>query len=358
MTALSTCTYRVWVYTSTKDAGGHKGQLSICLGGTLGSKWLMRVDAAIPPEELFRAGEQCEFFQEAEDVGSLHSLGIEYGTTVSDHSLPTNYLHAPSDEELSKVPCAPWYLSHVIVRNSTSGVVSHFPITTGEPLTDPSQILSLEPRLTWHEDQFGNTAEQAPPVPVAGRWYWPVLSLPQAVSRGDSAANTAEQELIAEYGEIGISLLDTICREELLPVIDQAAQEIRVARTPGTFTYDCTQAVLGVPVTGAANRSIDDLRRKNLVLQGEVDQLEKEREKVSPQPILASSHPAHIGSYVSPHLHQRTLPCNARPFLQYHPHLICSARNRDSWPRSSRRHSLRPLNFPANCGRRRGRGRK
>ena len=81
---LSTCTYRIWIYTAAQDKGGTKGKLSLCLGGALGSKWLMRVDAAIPAEELYGAGQRCEFFQEAEDVGTLHTLTVEYGHTVSD----------------------------------------------------------------------------------------------------------------------------------------------------------------------------------------------------------------------------------------------------------------------------------
>jgi len=282
MASLSTCTYRIWLYTSSTDPGGSKGQLSLCLGGVLGSKWLIRVDAAIPSEELYQPG-RCEFFQEAEDVGTLQSLTIEYGSRVSDHS------EAPSAPVANDgtASCAPWHVSHVIVRNATSGQVTHFPLAVDEPLVPPlttsgavapSVVISLEPRLLWHEDRFGNTAEQPPPPPTTGRWYWPQLSLPPAASRGEPAADADAQALLAEYGEVGISLMDAICREEMLPMIDRAAQDIRRQRTPGTFTFDCTQAMNGVAVKGGAQRSVDDLRRKNLVLLGEVEQLEKRRD--------------------------------------------------------------------------------
>ena len=103
--ALSLCTYRIWIFTSPEDEGGSKGHVSICLGGALGEKWLMHVDAAIPPEELFRAGRYCEFFQEAEDVGKLHTLTVGYDAVEDGAAVK------------------PWRLSHAVVRSSSSGMV-------------------------------------------------------------------------------------------------------------------------------------------------------------------------------------------------------------------------------------------
>ena len=45
-------------------------------------------------------------------------------------------------------------------------------------------------------------------------------------------------------------------------MVDQACQEIRLQRTPGTFSYDCTQAIVGVPVEGSTRRSLAELRRR------------------------------------------------------------------------------------------------
>eukprot|EP00966_Prymnesium_polylepis_P208997 4841604-Prymnesium_polylepis.1 len=269
---LSTCTYRIWIYTSAQDKGGADGKLNLCLGGALGSKWLMRVDAAIPLDELYATGQQCEFFQEAEDVGTLHTLTVEYGDTVSDRSFEdlrfgqsgvasSSQMGAGKAGAPAAATCRPWLLSHIIVRNSATGMVFHFPHVASTALTGPTHLVRLEPRLTvrarerestrlradpalsarswrcgvlcswrrgvlwpcsasresrgqqralrtclsrgrckalpllsrgtgaasvfwqWHEDRFGNTAEQSPPPPPTGQWHWPMLTLPTRTGR-------------------------------------------------------------------------------------------------------------------------------------------------------------------------------
>lgn len=161
--ALSTTQYRIWLYTAPLDEGSAKGQLNLCLGGALGSKWLMRVDAAIPADELYGAGQQCEFLQEAEDVGTLHTLVVEYGYAVSDH-LATNPRLGMSDASLSNtigttqapgITCDPWMLSHIIIRNATTGMVYHFPYLEGRLVSaactgTSSAPDSHHPRLAVH----------------------------------------------------------------------------------------------------------------------------------------------------------------------------------------------------------------
>jgi len=106
-----------------------------------------------------------------------------------------------------------------------------------------------------------------------------MLTLPTRTGRvGEDPIGTGAG-LLAEYGDMGVSLLDALCREELLPMVDAASQEIRLQRTPGTFAFDCAQATVGVAVEGSTRRSLDELRRKNLVLLNDVQKLEADKAK-------------------------------------------------------------------------------
>ena len=67
----------------------------------------------------------------------------------------------------------PWRLSQVLVRHGGDGVLTVFPAAATE--LKPGDILELMPRLSWHEDLFGNCSESPPPPPPTGQWVWPSL---------------------------------------------------------------------------------------------------------------------------------------------------------------------------------------
>ncbi|KAL1521226.1 hypothetical protein AB1Y20_022775 [Prymnesium parvum] len=306
---VSTCTYRFWIFTSPQDPGGEKGEVSLCLTGALGSKWFVRLNAFLPPEELYSG--RCEFFQESEDVGTLHTLTLEYGASVTnriatDLRFGQEELVPPAANSATKSAanstansaaksaaarpgkdsaralagaapeCAAWWLSHVIVRNSVTGMVAHFPNLSGSAITGPTRHLSLEPRLTWHEDRFGNISEQPPETPAAQQWFFPEsqFATPLAAERARHSGS-----LVAQYADAGMAILDEIYREEMLPLVDQVVQELRISRTAGTFAHDCTQAISGVPVEGSAKSSLQGLRRRNLMLMEDVKKIERTKDE-------------------------------------------------------------------------------
>lgn len=92
-----------------------------------------------------------------------------------------------------------------------------------------------------------------------------VCSHPNFPTLPSAAASTGTgAKLSTEYGVYGMSLLDSIYREEMLPLIDLAALDLRRQRTPNTFEYECMQAVLGVPaeVCGAAVETMTEGARE------------------------------------------------------------------------------------------------
>lgn len=246
-------TYRVWVYTSSADPPGRKGDVSLCLHGALGSVWLQQLQAMQPSaagtssifhRRIGRGGRsseggsgtnRCELFVSAPDVGTLQRLTLAYA-------------HSESDDG-----CKPWWLQQVIVRHGIDGVVAAFPASC--ELRGPRALLELLPRLSWHEDTFGNCAEAAPPLPPAG-WHWPALQLQTAAN-----ASADDEYKASEQDALHIHLYRELLEQEVLPLVDSAVHSVAMQRTPGTFLHECTAAAAGAIRGSATEGSMDELHR-------------------------------------------------------------------------------------------------
>lgn len=122
--------YRLWIYTSPRDAGGSKAQLTIRLAGTLDEVTFPNLERTVARQgELFAPGHCCEIFQHAADVGSMLKMTVHYAA-----------------EPGSSSASPPWNLAQIIVRESASGSVSVFPANR---TLSGQELLVLTPRLTW-----------------------------------------------------------------------------------------------------------------------------------------------------------------------------------------------------------------
>jgi len=254
--------YRLWIHTSDDDPGGPKGEVNICLHGALGSVWLEQLQASRPTAgELFRgstskdgrgdaakvrgpAGQRCEIYVAAQEVGTLHRLTVAYA-------------HGDGDGK-----CKPWRLRQVVVRHGSDGSVTAFPAVC--ELKGPKALLELHPQLTWHEDMYGNCSEGPPPLPPSGQWIWPA-----AVSSGgrDALRDSSGQDALQ------LAIYRAVCEEEIMPLIDGALSDLALQRTPGSFLYQCVQAAAGSAAAAARPGSMDELRRTNLELTAKVKKL-------------------------------------------------------------------------------------
>jgi hypothetical protein len=155
--------------------------------------------------------------------------------------------------------CQPWRLSQVVVRHGGDGVVTAFPAASTE-LKPPEALLELMPRLSWHEDLFGNMAEAPPPPPPAGQWHWPAAarfdaSL-HAYAAHDEIARASEQEAFQ------LKLYKAVLTSEILPLVEETAHEVAMMRTPGTFLHGCAQCAAGQVIgSAAAMGTMEELRR-------------------------------------------------------------------------------------------------
>ena len=153
----ATTTYRLWVYTSTDDVPGSKGDVAVCLHGALGSVWLHNLEKMKPSsmhaKGLFQSGGsngRCELCVSAQEVGTLQRVTVAYA-------------HNPAKPDGNMPVFAPWRLQQVIVRHGGDGIVTCFPASV--ELKGPKALLELLPQLSWHEDMYGNCAERPPPPP-------------------------------------------------------------------------------------------------------------------------------------------------------------------------------------------------
>jgi hypothetical protein len=254
----STALYRLWIYTAFEDPSGKKGDVSLCLHGALGSVWLQQLQKMTPTTQgattvygcandkdgkpKGRGGERCELYVHAQDVGTLHRLTVAYA-------------HGGATDK----KCQPWRLSQVVVRHGGDGVVTAFPAASTE-LKPPEALLELMPRLSWHEDLFGNMAEAPPPPPPAGQWHWPAAarfdaSL-HAYAAHDEIARASEQEAFQ------LKLYKAVLTSEILPLVEETAHDVAMMRTPGTFLHGVAQCAAGQVIgSAAAMGTMEELRR-------------------------------------------------------------------------------------------------
>ena len=258
----STIQYRLWIQTSNDDLPGKKADVSVCLHGALGDVWLQGLDAMRPSSSFSKPlfgegnysegeGGRCELYVAAQEVGTLQKVTVAYA-----HGSGSDVKH-----------CVPWRLQQVVVRHGSDGIVTSFPASV--ELKAPSALLELLPRLSWHEDMYGNCLEVPPPPPPNGQWRWP--RLPFEVNTlgapGDEAGNVSEVEALQ------MKLYDAILAEEILPLADAAVHDLQMQRTPGSFLYECVQASTGSVLGAASAGSMDALRRYNVELSKQVEAL-------------------------------------------------------------------------------------
>ena len=148
----ATTLYRVWIYTSSDDLPGTKGDVAICLHGALGSVWLQSLQdmKSTGKHDIFAAGSRCELYISAQEVGTLQRITVAYAHNSTK----------PNGE--SRV-FAPWRLHQVIVRHGGDNIVTSFPASV--EIKGPNALLEMLPRLSWHEDMYGNCSETPPPPP-------------------------------------------------------------------------------------------------------------------------------------------------------------------------------------------------
>ena len=241
----SKAVYRFWVYTSSDDRGGSKGSVSICLHGALGHVWVQDMQKMTVSKHgassLFDTLKRCEIYVESQDVGTVHKLTISYASG--------------KDEGKS----APWKLSQVLVRHGSDGVVTVFPAAAAELKPPDAPLLALMPRMSWHEDLFGNVSEAAPPPPPTGQWHWPASARFDVLMRQgphDDHARASEHEALQ------LKLYDAILHEELLPLVDEAVHDVAMSRTPGSFVHGCAQCVAGTLLGSEASLGTMEALRK------------------------------------------------------------------------------------------------
>lgn len=152
----STTLYRIWIYTANDDVPGTKGDVAVCLHGALGSVWLQNLQDMKPSGSngLFGDGGRCELYISAQEVGTLQRMTVAYA-------------HKGTEPGGEVKVFAPWRLQQVIVRHGGDGIVTSFPASV--ELKGPKALLELLPRLSWHEDMYGNCSETAPPPPPGAR---------------------------------------------------------------------------------------------------------------------------------------------------------------------------------------------
>ncbi len=261
--------YRLWFYTSEHDQKGEKGDVSICLHGTLGSVWLTQLqDCQAVSGSIFSSGSRCELYIEAEEVGSLQKVTLAYA-----HERTIAKAKGPDGKEQ---PCEPWQLKQLMVRHGDDGMVSCFPVES--ELRGPRALLEVKPRLVFHEDSYGNCSEAPPPPAQTGNWFWPAD--PRTAGPGTEGYNADEAYSQAEYDELLGAVYEAVQREEVLPLVDAAVHDLSQQRTPGTFLYECVQASHGIgPVSGLLQGSLDELRRHNAELSSRVEKLKTGQDK-------------------------------------------------------------------------------
>lgn len=83
-----------------------------------------------------------------------------------------------------------------------------------------------------------------------------------------------------------MKLYDALLKEELLPMVDAAVHDLSVQRMPGSFLYECVQAVAGNPSGAASAGTMDELRRYNMelakqlrLLGGKKDEAEEAKQR-------------------------------------------------------------------------------
>ena len=146
-------------------------------------------------------GGRCELFVAAQDIGTLQRITVAYA-------------HGGKGD----LGAQPWKLSQIIVRHCGDGVCTAFPAST--ELRPPAALLELMPRLSYHEDMWGNLLEAPPPPAPGGRWSWPaapLLNPPHSLPADDSGA-------ASEMEALQLRLYEAILKDEILPLADAAAE--------------------------------------------------------------------------------------------------------------------------------------
>lgn len=265
----STVTYRIWFFTASDDPRGTKGDVSVCLHGALGSVWLQQLQEMRPSGttrlgviDADAHGGRCELFVAAQDVGTLQRVTVAYA-------------HGGK----SDLGVKPWKLSQILVRHGGDGVCTAFPASA--ELRPPAALLELMPRLSYHEDMWGNLLEAPPPPPPGGRWSWPaapMVARAHALHAGDEAGVSSELEALQ------LRLYDAILTEELLPLADAALHDVTMMRTPGTFLFDVVHAAAGTAMASAAPGAMEALKKHSAKLQNELDLLSGKKDAKDAKP--------------------------------------------------------------------------
>ena len=264
----ATTTFRLWIYTANDDMPGAKADVAICLHGALGSAWLRNLQDMRPSSSsgnhLFGSkdkngggGGRSEIYVSAQEVGTIQRITVAYAQGG-----------ASTDK------CVSWRLQQVLVRHGGDGVVTCFPAAV-ELKAAGGTLLELLPKISWHEDMYGNCAEAPPPPPPNGEWRWPVAAkLPFDASLASASGAARDEEsgsAASELEAMQIRLFDAILNEELLPIADAAVHDLTMQRTPGSFLHECVQCAAGTSLGAPSAGTMDEMRRHNVALTKKVE---------------------------------------------------------------------------------------
>ena len=140
-----------WAKENAAAFGGDPGSVTV-FGQSAGGMSIASHLIMPGSKGLFQkgGGSRCELYVSAQEVGTLQSVTVAYAHNAAkpDGSVPV---------------FAAWRLQQVIVRHGGDGIVTCFPASV--ELKGPKALLELLPRLSWHEDMYGNCAERPPPPP-------------------------------------------------------------------------------------------------------------------------------------------------------------------------------------------------
>lgn len=233
---------RLFLYTGKEQTDSRGSDVSITLVGTLGNMTVDHLEQAPPSRgTLFAADSSCEIGIETDYFGTIKAVQIAYGTRISAGD------------------CPPWFLKQLLVRIEGDGLNSCF--LSPYDRFDGNTKVELRPHLVWHEDRYGTLSEKAPPpAPPIGQWLWPELPLPV-----EGAVNASQKDG-ANGLDLQYALWETILREEVAPLVDDAVFNLEQKQTSGTFLNACVQAISGKLAAPVDAFAMEELRRTNAQL--------------------------------------------------------------------------------------------
>jgi hypothetical protein len=237
---------RLFLYTGKEQTDSRGSDVSITLVGTLGSMIADHVEQ-LPScsGTLFAADSSCEIAIETDYFGTIQAVQIAYGTDISAGD------------------CPPWFMKQLLVRTEGDGLNSCF--LSPYNRLDSNTKVELRPHLVWHEDRYGTISERAPPpAPPIRQWLWPEMPLPV-----EGAVN-ARQADGPNGSDLQYALWETILREEVAPLVDDALFNLEQTQTPGTFLNACVQAISGKLAAPVDAFAMEELRRTNAQLAAQL----------------------------------------------------------------------------------------